>query len=146
MRRVHFLRSGARKPLCLEEDAAEELARDFQLRLCEAYLRSEPDFLPALWFLGDEYARRGRYDDSLTVDLKLCALDPDNPTVRYNLGCSYARLDNQEKAIESLESAIRQGFDDRDLLISDPDLAGLRQSPEFLRLLTLLDQASQAQS
>ncbi len=144
MRRVHFLRSGARKPLCLDDEAADELARGFQLRLCEAYLRSEPDFLPALWFLGDEYARLGRFDDSLTVDLKLCALDPDNPTVRYNLACSYARLDNQAKAFESLQSAVRQGFDDRDLVLSDPDLASLRKDPEFPRLLALLDQVSQA--
>ncbi len=142
MRRVQYLRSGARKPVDLEPAVAERLARDFELRVCEATLRTDPGSLPSLWFLGNEYARRGRWEESLAVDLKLCKLEKKNPTVRYNLACSYARLGRRGRAFESLEQAIRLGFDDRGLIETDPDLEPLRTDPIFARLLILLERVS----
>jgi Zn-dependent protease len=55
---------------------------------------------------------------------------PD-PNVAYNIACSLARDSEITKACEWLQRAIDSGFNNKDLLFSDPDLNALRLSPEF---------------
>jgi Zn-dependent protease len=59
---------------------------------------------------------------------------PD-PNVAYNIACSLAHDSEITKACEWLERAIDSGFNDKDLLATDPDLDSLRQSPAFAALL-----------
>jgi Zn-dependent protease len=55
---------------------------------------------------------------------------PD-PNVAYNIACSLARDSEITKACAWLERAIDSGFNNKDLLATDPDLDSLRPSPEF---------------
>ncbi len=65
------------------------------------------------------------------------ALLPDDPTWRYNLSCSLARLARQREALEVLEEAIKLGFTDANHMSRDSDLATLRRLPKFSELLKL---------
>ncbi len=59
-----------------------------------------------------------------------------NPTVLYNLACSYALHSKEKKALEALENAVDKGFNQLALMKTDPDLASIRDSEQF-RLIAL---------
>jgi tetratricopeptide (TPR) repeat protein len=59
----------------------------------------------------------------------------------YNLACIYARQQKANDALDSLKSAVAAGFDDKKSLMADPDLAGVRQNPEFKNILALVGKA-----
>ncbi|MHC4470137.1 MAG: TPR end-of-group domain-containing protein [Planctomycetota bacterium] len=52
----------------------------------------------------------------------------------YNLACCQARLGEPEKALESLERAVEKGYRDAGHAGRDPDLASIRERPEFKAL------------
>ena len=53
----------------------------------------------------------------------------------YNAACGYCRNGDKQKAIKSLEEALKYGFDKPQLLKTDPDLQPIRGMPEFDALL-----------
>jgi Zn-dependent protease len=55
---------------------------------------------------------------------------PD-PNVAYNTACALARDSEITAACKWLERAIDSGFNNKDLLATDPDLESLRSQPEF---------------
>ncbi len=55
-------------------------------------------------------------------------------TLAYNTGCAFARQHNLKEAFHWVSLAVQVGFDQKELLESDPDLAELRELPEFKRL------------
>ncbi|MBT4034147.1 MAG: hypothetical protein HOB84_09375 [Candidatus Marinimicrobia bacterium] len=57
-----------------------------------------------------------------------------NPTVLYNLACSYAIHGKEKKALEALESAISKGFNQLGLMNTDPDLSSIRDSDKFKKI------------
>jgi hypothetical protein len=57
------------------------------------------------------------------------------PTAAYNLACLDAREKKTDAAFAGLDRALGAGFDDADLLRTDPDLAPLRESPRFKPVL-----------
>lgn len=97
----------------------------------EGVIKRAPKYVDALQVLGDAYTRRGKFVDGLKIDEQLSALRPDDPTVLYNLACSYALTKRYEDAIAVLARAIDRGYNDFKWLLKDPDLAGLRQQPLF---------------
>jgi Tfp pilus assembly protein PilF len=84
-------------------------------------------FLPA-----QDYDRAGLCL-TLAVQIK-----PERSGSWYNLACVQARRGAPKKALASLKRALENGFSDAELLSTDPDLASLREAPEFLRLLERL--------
>lgn len=54
-----------------------------------------------------------------------------NPTVLYNLACSYALRGKDKKALSALERSVEKGFSQLGLMQSDPDLASIRDSEKF---------------
>jgi Zn-dependent protease len=59
---------------------------------------------------------------------------PD-PKVAYNATCAFARAADSAQAMVWLEKAIASGFNDKNLLATDPDLQSIRSQPGFDRLL-----------
>lgn len=59
------------------------------------------------------------------------------PVAMYNLASAYARLNNKEKAFEWLTKALNAGFPQPGLLLTDADLASLRDDPGFREALAL---------
>jgi TolB-like protein/Tfp pilus assembly protein PilF len=72
----------------------------------------------------DEWARRAVQSD------------PSNPLLLYNIGCLYAKSGKPGLALDHVERAMELGMRNRDWLMTDPDLASIRDDPRFTALLT----------
>lgn len=112
--------------------------RDLEIEIgfLEGVVRRAPDYVEALQILGDDYTRRGNFSGGLWVDQQLARLRPDDPTVHYNLACSYSILEQIPRAITSLLRAIDLGYRDFRWLDQDPDLEKLRQHTLFKKVRT----------
>lgn len=62
-------------------------------------------------------------------------LDPSHPVMLYNIGCFHSLAGRAELAIDHLERAVELGFHHRDWLLTDPDLANVRDHPRFQALV-----------
>jgi len=112
-----------------------EALLEFEIVFYERLLRAYPNFVDVLIPLADAYTRRGLYDKGLQIDLRLAQLRPHDSLTWYNLACSYALLKRIEEAVGALRRAFESGYTDVAHLQQDPDLANLRQSPQFRQLL-----------
>lgn len=108
---------------------------DFQIQFFEDLVREDERFVDALVPLADVYTRKGWFEKGLRLDKKLAGLRPDDPSVHYNLGCSYALLNQGDKALEALEKALDLGYRDLEWMENDPDLDGLRKADGYKTLL-----------
>lgn len=79
----------------------------------------------------EAFVAAGDYAGARTVIAGLIEREPQDPVHRYNLACAEARLGFSELALESLETAVRLGFRNRELLVRDEDLATLRPKARF---------------
>jgi hypothetical protein len=75
----------------------------------------------------------GKFDHARDMAEQAIAWQPKNPVHRYNLACIEARagVATQPRAIALLEQAVALGFNNAELLQSDPDLASLHEHPRF---------------
>ncbi len=97
-----------------------------------------PEDLEILQALADLYTRTGKHDAGLAIDKRLSQERPNDETVWYNLGCSYALVGRVDDAFEALARAIELGYGDYDWMKTDPDLNGLHADPRFESLLSWL--------
>jgi tetratricopeptide (TPR) repeat protein len=78
-------------------------------------------------------------NDKALGNLQLAvATGPVDAQAHYNLACLLARKDAKEPALRALEAAVQQGYTNRAVLESDPDLAPLRDDPRFRKILAEL--------
>jgi len=109
---------------------------DIEIGFIEGVVQRDPYFVEALQILGDDYTRRGKLQEGLKIDEQLAQLRPEDPTMLYNLACSYALTKNYERAVASLSQAIERGYRDFKWLVKDPDLRSLRLHPLFKKIQT----------
>jgi len=107
---------------------------DVEISFLEGLLRRDPAYVDALQLLGDDYTRRGRFEEGLHVDRKLSELDPKNPLSFYNLACSLSLTGKLDDAAAALESALDLGYRDFRFMSRDPDLKALRKHAHYARL------------
>lgn len=110
----------------------------FEINFFEAVHKRCPRYTEVIELLGGLYTKTGRIADGLRMDRKLVRLQPANATAHYNLACSLALSRRKGDALRTLRRAIALGYDDRDWMLRDPDLAALQEDPEFRRLLAQL--------
>lgn len=124
------------KKVSLEKKMSPRQQRDLDIEIgfMEGVVQRDPQYVEALQILGDDYTRRGKFHEGLKIDEQLVQLRPQDPTMLYNLACSYALTKLYEQAVEALDQAIDQGYRDFKWLIKDPDLKGLRQHPLFRKI------------
>ncbi|MEY3608914.1 MAG: hypothetical protein RLZZ447_1702 [Verrucomicrobiota bacterium] len=108
---------------------------EFEIRFFESVLRREPSYARVVEILGGLYTRLGRIPDGLRMDRRMVRLEPDNSTAHYNLACSLALTRRRTDALRELRRALELGYDDFRWMQQDPDLASLRDDPEFRALL-----------
>jgi len=107
----------------------------FEIQFFEELVSRDPCNEEALMILGNTYTRRGEYEKGLNVDRRLVRLRPADPTVYYNLACSYCLLRHIDESLAALERAVLLGYRDVTHLTKDPDLANLRSDPRYRKLL-----------
>ena len=123
-------KSSSRKKLTRQE--RQNL--DIEIGFMEGVVRRDPDYIEALQILGDNYTRRGRFQDGLKIDERLAQIRPQDSLVHYNLACSYSLLDQIEEAAQALDRALSLGYRDFKWLAEDPDLANLREHPQYRKI------------
>jgi tetratricopeptide (TPR) repeat protein len=106
-----------------------------EIQFYEGILAQDPDYVEALIPLAEAYTKAGLYEKGLETDQRLAELRPNDPTVHYNLACSWALTGHRDKALATLEHAIELGFSDVELLMKDEDLVSLHDEEEFARLI-----------
>ncbi|KAF8065729.1 alpha-mannosidase [Scenedesmus sp. PABB004] len=112
-----------------------------------------------------ERKRRELFDDALAkfnkgdvegalVDFEnVVALEPRNyvgdnlsrvtpilPVAHYNIACCYSMLGQADEGVKSLDLAMACGFEDYAKVRSDKNLAAVRGSPKFERLINMYDE------
>jgi len=107
----------------------------FEIAFCQSMLERDPGNLTVMEMLAGYYTRAGQIESGLELDRRIVRLDPGNPVSHYNLACSLALAGSPEEALDSLRTAMEQGYLDFEWMREDPDLDTLRQHPEFDTLL-----------
>jgi Flp pilus assembly protein TadD len=113
----------------------EEDQLKFEISFFEPVVERNPDNVECLRALAEDYTRVGRYEDGLRADLRLARLCPRDPAVLYNLACSLSLTGQVKRAMEVLSEAVALGYRDFDHMRRDPDLARVRDLPEFRDLV-----------
>lgn len=126
-----FPRRMPKKPSAKKLTREDKRNIDVEIGFIEGVVRRDPDYVEALQILGDDYTKRGRFLDGLKVDEQLARLRPGDPTVLYNLACSYSLTGETESAFAALHRALDAGYDDFKWLAQDPDLETLRKHPDY---------------
>ena len=107
---------------------------DLEISFLEGIIQRNPAYIEALQILGDDYTRRGRFDEGLKIDESLASFCPEEPLVHYNLACSYSLTEQFELAVEAIETAIKLGYRDFHHMAKDPDLKKLRDHPAYEKI------------
>src|SRR6266542_276982 len=108
---------------------------DFELDFFNRVLTGDAEFHEVLRAQASNMTAKGRLQDGLTVDKRLVALRPEDPTARYTLACRYALLKQPDLALVTLRKAIELGYRDFRYMEEDRDLDSLRKDPRFRKLV-----------
>lgn len=100
----------------------------------EAARLDTQSYTPAL-NLGLAYRMVGKYDSAIVYIQKAIRIDPFKGKTYYELACCYALNDNSEQAILYLRQAYERGYKNKEALLIDPDLDGLKNNKAFQELL-----------
>ena len=124
----------------------EQRDLDIEIGFLEGLARRDLRDIEVLQVLGDDYTRRGRYEDGLRMDHQLAALLPADPLVHYNLACSLSLTGQCDDAIVALNRAVDFGYDDTEWLLSDRDIEKLWGHPQFAKLLGRMRKLAKARA
>ncbi len=100
----------------------------------ENHLKQVPEDARARVLLGGNYADLGREDDALRELNLAVTLRANEASILYNAACTYCGLKRRPEALDALRKAWEAGFRDPVWARRDPDLALLRDDPEFDRM------------
>ena len=131
------------KTISKKKSSENEDESAFQIQFYENILKDQPDFIEALVALGDLYTKRGEHKKGLDADLRLMRLRPEDPIILYNTACSYSLLNQIDKSLTLIKSAVKCGYEDFEHMMQDGDLQNLRQDERFHQyVLTLKNKKS----
>ncbi len=119
----------------LEQMEAARSLRQRHTRVLEQQLELVPEDVRARVLLAAHHAFFGE-EGAATGELqKAVALRPNDANILYNAACVYGIFQRKEEALAMLKKAKAVGYPNLDWAARDPDLACLRNDPEFNRLL-----------
>ena len=109
----------------------EKRELDIEIEFLSGLIERDPEYVEALQLLGDDFTKRGQFNDGLKIDEHLSRLLPDDSMVFYNLACSYSLTDRIDDSITALNKAVHLGYDDSKWMDIDPDLNKVRTDPRY---------------
>jgi serine/threonine protein kinase/tetratricopeptide (TPR) repeat protein len=119
----------------LGREAEADDTRRRALQLAERHVELHPDDARALYLGAGILCQLGERARGLEWAQRALAMDPEETSILYNVGCVYALLDEAEKAIDCLEKATTRGDWYKGWARKDSDLDSLRGHPRFQALL-----------
>lgn len=130
--------------LCLrslgQDDEGHAVSRA-ALERTERHVEVHPEDARALYLGAHSLLHVGDPERALEWAARALAIDPDENSTIYNVACLYAQLGERDRALDLLETTIRNGFGQMAWLENDPDLVALRDEPRFKSLLQLLSKS-----
>jgi adenylate cyclase len=117
---------------------AEHATRLRATELIQHALLVNPNDARARYMGAANFATIGDRDKALEWTHLALQSSEDEPMIFYNAACTFAVLDEHERAIDLLERAVKLGWGDRAWMKHDSDLASLRDKPRFQALLKSL--------
>jgi len=117
-----------------QKEAGRKLAEKWMVVL-RRQIELVPEDTRARVLLAGAYINIGRKGEAIQQVEKVLDLGSTDPHTIYNVACTYSLLGMQTEALESLKKAAKAGFAEWDLAERDPDLARVREHPQFKRLV-----------
>ncbi|HEY1251619.1 MAG TPA: hypothetical protein VGH97_10545 [Thermoanaerobaculia bacterium] len=102
------------------------------------YVKTHADDATAWLRLGIAQAHTGKTHQAEASLAKAVSLGADSGIDLYNAACGYALIGRADEALDCLERAVKTGFHDKRLISADDDLASLRGSARFEKLVASL--------
>jgi TolB-like protein/Flp pilus assembly protein TadD len=124
--------------LGLGHTAEAEAAHRRLLEIMPNYLLQNPDDARARLIYASKLGLAGRKEEAIREGTKALVLSPGDPVMLYNAACLYVGLGESDRAIDALRQAIDAGYTNLGWMQNDPDLVSLREHPEFVALVQLL--------
>ena len=109
----------------------EKLELDIEIEFLSGLIERDPEYVEALQLLGDDFTKRGQFNEGLKIDEQLSRILPEDSMVFYNLACSYSLTDRIDDSITALNKAVHLGYDDSNWMDTDPDLNKVRTDPRY---------------
>lgn len=95
-------------------------------------VKAKPDNWDARINLGIVLAQLGRKSEAIEQYKRVVEGEPSyNPALYYNIACYYATHNETNAGLEWLRKAVEHGYDNWELIQTDPDLDSLRDQPGF---------------
>jgi adenylate cyclase len=117
------------------EDKARE-ADQRGVALAERHLEDYPDNARAYFLATGSLLHSGNRDKAFEWVRRAIAIDPDDPSARYNTACFYAQAGDLDLALDYLERSVTS----RSWAENDPDLEPLHDHPRYRALMESLDE------
>jgi adenylate cyclase len=115
-------------------------AAERTLARAEKIAAQEPDNGMAMGYTVIALADLGEGERARELAKRAMLLDPDNLTMLYNFGCSFARLRDFEMAIDVLGPVLEKDTAETvNWAKADPDLDAIREHPRFKAMLVKAD-------
>jgi len=100
-------------------------------------VRTKPKNWNARINLGIVLSQMGRKAEAIEQYREVVRNEPDyNPSLYYNIACYYAVEGQLIRGMEWLEKAVSHGYDNWELIRTDPDLKNLRGMPGYRDLIS----------
>jgi adenylate cyclase len=115
------------------QEAFEKWAREGIAR-AERWLADYPTNHRAYYLGAGALLDLGERERAFEWAEKALAIDPSDPTIRYNMGCFYAKAGEVDKAFDCLRDSITS----RSWAENDPDLENIREDPRYQAFLDTL--------
>jgi TolB-like protein len=117
-----------------EKKITDEILQNI-LTISPKYLLKYPDDARAHILYAIHLAIGGKINEAKTEAAKALELDPTDPLMQYNAACFYSRIGEKYLALESLKKSVVSGYEYYEWIKRDPDLNGIRNEPEYIKLM-----------
>jgi len=105
------------------------------LQKIENHLQLNPDDVRAVYMKSGSLAGIGENALALEWSNRALSMDPEEPSVLYNVACNYSLLNEIDKALDCIEKAFDKGFGHKEWMERDPDFASIKNHPRFKALM-----------
>ena len=105
------------------------------LRKIDNHLQLNPDDVRAVYMKAGSFISLGDRAQGIEWSDRALSMDPEEPSVLYNVACNYALLNETEKALDCLEKAFDKGFGHKEWMEHDPDFLSIKNHPRFKALM-----------
>ena len=105
------------------------------LKKIDNHLQLNPDDVRAVYMKSGSFISLGDHAQGIEWSDRALAMDPEEPSVLYNVACNYALLKETEKALDCIEKAFHKGFGHIEWMEHDPDFSSVKNHPRFKALM-----------